>query len=566
MTAEGMRFRRLVLKQAGNAILLGLLLAGATSALGAGKTPLVGYGWEFLAVNTEDVWRNRAKFAATGLDGVILPVDGKRADGSLVMGRDLLNGTIWKPEDFARTPGLLRDITASRGLADSYGLMYWMPKTRIRWTDDEAWRGIAGNVRILARAAKEGGLWGLVIDHEDYHKARQFFHSQGDSDYAATAALARRRAREVFVGLFEEFPDAKVLSFWFLSECRSCGDCGDIAGVAEGNGRLWHHFVNGILDALPPTARLVDGCETAYTKTGEGFRSLAWSVKTGSLPLVAPENREKYARQMKVGFGQYVDAYIITNSADMFYLGPRCGSRQNAFAINLMDAKAVAEDVIWLYGEHGTWIDWDRKDSPKLQYPVWETLLPGLSAKLRLVGGDLSSLENAANNGRMANLIANSGCAASPGAAATGVPEPYACYPGIKQVPPGVFARDPDDGATDPGCLKLSGEGCFTVFAKGLTCGQVVYVRVKAKGVRPIINAAWRHGGGWKWDLGNNYVAGREAASPSEWRSLTAFLIVPKGADGIGLTLGGPSTSDSPTRFDDVCVFAANGRGKENDR
>jgi hypothetical protein len=57
---------------------------------------------------------------------------------------------------------------------------------------------------------------GVAIDHEDYFKARQF--NRKTDDPQGVWEKARQRGREVFGGLFAEFPEAKVLGFWMFSD------------------------------------------------------------------------------------------------------------------------------------------------------------------------------------------------------------------------------------------------------------------------------------------------------------------------------------------------------------
>ena len=117
------------------------VLASAACASAAQKF-LIGYGWEFLAVTTEDVHRNRAKFAATGLDGILIPVDGVGADGRRFRCSNMLSdwqGTRpqkWTDACFAQTREQLAAITKCRGLSESLGLVFLIPGKRIAWEDD----------------------------------------------------------------------------------------------------------------------------------------------------------------------------------------------------------------------------------------------------------------------------------------------------------------------------------------------------------------------------------------------------------------------------------------------
>ena len=70
----------------------------------------------------------------------------------------------------------------------------------------------------MAKFAKACGFEGLRIDPEDYHRQRQYQLMDADGmSYEKCADLARRRGCELFSGVFSEFPDAKVLSYFLLT-------------------------------------------------------------------------------------------------------------------------------------------------------------------------------------------------------------------------------------------------------------------------------------------------------------------------------------------------------------
>ena len=103
-----------------------------------GKKSILGYGWEFLAVGTEDVWRNRDKLAAVGYDGYLLPIDRQATDGSLVRARDLLAEKHRHEPDFDRRVAMLRECLALPGLSESLAFGSLITAKRLAWTDDAA--------------------------------------------------------------------------------------------------------------------------------------------------------------------------------------------------------------------------------------------------------------------------------------------------------------------------------------------------------------------------------------------------------------------------------------------
>ena len=60
----------------------------------------------------------------------------------------------------------------------------------------------------------------------------------------------------------------------------------------------------------------------------------AWNG--AAMNLVAPENREKYRRQVQAGFGFYLDMYL--NEGGVFYFPPLEGSRLKRLYRNLSES------------------------------------------------------------------------------------------------------------------------------------------------------------------------------------------------------------------------------------
>lgn len=522
--------------------------AGGTNVTFAGSAALpvtpkavIYFGWDTLRATTEDVYRNREKFAATGVDGLALPVDGRDAKGREFLGRLVLKGA-WRYEDFAATLPKLKEMTRLKGLDQSFAMVYLMSSPRMRWDDDAAWARAAENVAILGRVAKEGGLKGLFIDHEDYTGTPLFTWRAGDPDYAETRRLARKRGHELFAALAKTFPDAVVINdrvlaqhdpaLWSQTPTEAAGALRD----------LWYPFVNGALEALPPTLRFMDGCESTYgAKDNDGYRARGYTARNEGLAFVEPALRTKYLAQSGLCFAKWLDSCTKTNAQGQAWL-----------AETLFAAGALTEGFYWTYGERHPIIDWGRKVHPRVSDTPWMSVVPELPALLRASVGDYGRIRERAARGELENLIGNPSCE---GADAS-VPAPFETYTDLKDRPQGLFVRDAEVGCDRPGSLRLGGSGNFTFTRGAVKPGDRVYVRFAAKGTEPFANVVWRKGGLWKWYTEYQTLVKPCGTTADGWKVFEVCMVAPEGMDGIGIILGGRDVSpDAPCWFDDISIY-----------
>ena len=348
-----------------------VVLSGVAVAGDCAQTrKFVAFGWEMQGELTPEKLRaNQPELAKTGLSGVgiYLPKTCSAANPSNML-RSVMGDTfLWRKEDFGQTPAAYREVLKLPGLTDSFVKTFFHhPTNRLDWADDATWRRIAHNMRVAAWFAKASGFVGLCVDHEDYKNARQFTWQPSDGTYAKVSETVRRRARELFRGVFEEFPDVSLLFYWFLTAERVYFSTPDATALAEARGDLWPAFANGILDVAPLTAKIIDGNEQAYSyESGKGdFLRSSMEQRDRAIAAVAAENRDKYRSLLRVGFGLYMDMYVNPKGS-RWYFGPVENTRLCPFDRNATAAAAAASEYVWLWGERRPWIDW------KPNFPAW---------------------------------------------------------------------------------------------------------------------------------------------------------------------------------------------------
>ena len=324
-------------------------------SLGGMPKKCIGLYFDVMNTTPSNVLANADQFAdnAPYLDGVAIglhniPVVTSDGETATSQYRWIMHKSHrWTRDAVKSQLPYLKEIAKKSNLTESM-LLFWMTPhgsyERLDWADDKAWANYAENMASVAWLAKAAGLKGLMLDPEEYRaqggKDAQYVHSHRDPSYRETAKLARQRGREVFSRVFKEFPDAVIFSLWGFYHCKSWLQEGRqpyALNSLEQSGELLHCFLNGIIDAMPPEARFVDGMEVyACSSLENAYMNDYITGSITSLPLVEKENLIKYRSQFLFSNGHFVDMYAQErNPKSNYYFGPVNGSRLEHLRLNL---------------------------------------------------------------------------------------------------------------------------------------------------------------------------------------------------------------------------------------
>ncbi len=408
----------------------------AALALGAGAmTPggidkkYVGLFFDVFNTTPSNVLANADQFAehAPYLDGVAIGLHDvlvQSDDGGVVTSQfyQIMSPTQrWTRDAVKDQLPYLKEIVKKPHLEESL-LLFWMSPPRghrIRWDDDKGWANFAENMATVTWLAKQAGMKGLMLDPEEYSaqggQLAQYIQSHEDPPFPETAKLARQRGREVFSRVFEEFPDAVIFSLWCFKKFSYWLEGGRQpypGNYADDSGELLQYFLNGMLDVLPPEARVVEGTEhySGSALDNSYVNDLVLNATT-VLPLVAPENVAKYRSQFYYGNTHYFDMYKMdANPKSHWYFGPVDGSRLEHMRLNFEQSLRVATKYVWLYGEgSGKLFNWRGGHYEKKK--TWEEVAPGLTETIMMVKDPLglAAQRKAAlkKEGKLVNLAAD---------------------------------------------------------------------------------------------------------------------------------------------------------------
>ena len=399
--------------------------------------------------------------------------------------------------------------------------------------------------------------------------------------------MARRRGAQFIEALTDEFPEVVVLAFWLNSAfVEQAHEGWDIkATLSKDGGSLLPGFVNGMLDALPPKAILVDAYEGAYYFGRPSDYTRCYNQITGRgsplLQLVAPENLPKYLTQVQCGFGFFLDPHVNDRGAP-YYFGGRGRPRLYRLMENLRAAVEVTDEYVWLWeggaqypgGRPHRW--WPDPAAPGL--PSWEQGMPGITDAIRVVRDPMGAARKMVADRRAAgelnNLAVNPGFEDKEVAQTHGAKSPDGdkapLLPGFytwqdDKAPKGSYSWDRTSGLRSASSVKVEGVTSGNLFQSlKVKPGDwyAVEARCLCKG-EPVCSLLlrWKDGQG-KW---THRKADRrfmfKSVEGSPWDCALGAARVPNGAAHLVVSLQtkGRGAPNEACWFDNLGVYRLTG-------
>lgn len=387
------------------------LFSGVGARVYAAPGKLIATGWD--SPNAAEFRRHVTEFEKSPFDGATIFPTIQRADGSRVSNGFAFNRDRWTLDSCAAMTADLQAIH-SRIKAHSFLFCYANPGD-VDWFDDAGWTQIVDHWRQLARAAHLGGLRGLLFDAEPYTPPFEQFNDTRQPNakqhtFDQYAVKARQRGREVMQAVVREYPGMTIFSYRLLSDLLPLTNTnGNTRQALSGHAyALLPAFVNGWLDAAPPTITIIEGNEDiGYRANDPATFDRAYARLRLEIPaLLDPIHAVKYRSQVLISHGLYLDAYTNPPGSP-WHIDPLGGTPAARLQANTAAALHAADSgYVWIYGETGRW--WPQRASATV-YPLWTDKFKG-SADALLRAKDPAAAIHAflASPSSAPNLLLNS--------------------------------------------------------------------------------------------------------------------------------------------------------------
>jgi len=129
---------------------------------------------------------------------------------------------------------------------------------------------------------------------------------------------------------------------------------------------MYPGFINGMLDAAGPEVVFIDGNENAYYyASAANFDRAYVNIKQRLLYLIAPENREKYKRQVQVGSATYLQGSFGMRNYSIQALGSffAPAQRPRLYELRTYHALRTADEYVWCYADSAN-VNWWQGQVP----------------------------------------------------------------------------------------------------------------------------------------------------------------------------------------------------------
>lgn len=317
---------------------------------------LIEFGWDM--PNPGFIKQNVQQMEKRPFEGIIT---------TLKEGKKVFLHQPYDLKSFTEDMNNLRDTKFSK-FTDNFILMWATTDEKWDWFSESDWAALEHNIRLFAQMAQAGRYVGIAFDPEVYKQFganpwmySNLLHAQKKS-FEEYSQQVRKRGEKFIQALQQELPGMKLLTLFQLSFLPEILDepnsTKQMRQLSTDQYALLPAFLNGMLDGAQPNTVIIDGNENAYYYSGqEDFAQTDNLIRQKALALIAPENHQKYARQLQVGQAVYIDHLFALRQPQTsflsYYLTPK--EREKWLEHNMYHALSTSDEYVWCYSERMNW-------------------------------------------------------------------------------------------------------------------------------------------------------------------------------------------------------------------
>ena len=230
------------------------------------------------------------------------------------------------------------------------------------WFDEERWRVVLNNWKILVTIAKEGRCRGVIVDPEHY--GAHFFNyaemrKRAPKSFPEYAAKVRERGRQLMEETRCIFP-GMVLLFLFGPSVVALWPK-PLEKHAYG---LLPAFIDGMLLGSDEGTIIVDGCEVSYGfKERRQFLEVYHAVLGKALRFTSVPRL--YRAKVRVGFGLWLDCRWSRKGWDIRDFGKNFFTPEE-FERSLRTALEISDGYVWIYSQTPRFFPVEKLPKPYL--------------------------------------------------------------------------------------------------------------------------------------------------------------------------------------------------------
>lgn len=342
---------------------------------------LIFFGWHMPYL--QQFIENMKIYEESPFDGVSLRISKEAGSGNIFMVKN------WKEvSDEAKKEELSRAavVKSSKILTDNFIVLYGA--SQMEWFSDEDWKLAEEQIRFNLKIARTAGCRGIVWDPEPYKPGKnpwRYNEQENSSQYSFEqySSQVRKRGAQFISVLQDEFPGIVIFSLRELSDWQNGSpfstpllpitDCEKtIDKMKNAWWGLHIAFYVGVIEAIKPGTKFIDGNEEAYYYTSPGeFYEVRNTLTVDAKALIPPELWEKHSCYNRIGHAiaaEYITGNWLGMSPFPYRLtgqGVMMSTEEKAQWLehNTYYALKTADEYAWLYTEGMNW--WTGEKVPE---------------------------------------------------------------------------------------------------------------------------------------------------------------------------------------------------------